>query len=66
MISQLVQEFTDWLVIFATDLLIPLMAFAFLCGIGLRSLIYYTIKREEWFAKEFDRRVDTFLDVRRI
>lgn len=63
MVSHYVQVFLDWMVTFATDLLIPIMMLTFFAGIALRGLIYYTIKREEWFAKEFDRRVDHHLEV---
>lgn len=34
----------------------------FFFSVTLRLLIYYTIKREEWFSKEFDRRVDSYMD----
>lgn len=66
MVSNFVQAFLDWLVTFATDLLIPAMIVTFFAAIALRGLIYYTIKREEWFAKEFDRRVDEYMDLDKI
>jgi hypothetical protein len=28
----------------------------------LRALVYFTVKRHEWFAKEFEKRVDRYLD----
>ncbi len=54
----------DTLVIFATYWLIPLMVLLFLSGIVLRSLVYYTVRRQEWFAKEFEKRVDNFIEER--
>lgn len=59
-----VHSFVDALVIFASYWLIPTMMFLFIFGIALRSIIYYTVKREEWFAKEFEKRVDNYLKER--
>jgi len=65
MFSQdLVQSLVDGVVIFATDLLMPAMAVFFLFSISLRVLIYYTVKREDWFSKEFSKRVKKFQDAR--
>ncbi len=66
MFSQsLVQGFVDGVVVFATDLLMPAMALFFFAAVGLRVLIYYTVKREEWFAREFSKRVRKFQDSRK-
>jgi hypothetical protein len=54
----------DLLIVFATHWLIPLMTFLFFSAIIFRFIIYYTIKREEWFSKEFLKRVDNFLEER--
>ncbi len=51
----------DILVVFATNWLIPSMVVLFFVAIALRALIYYTVKRELWFAKEFEKRVDNYL-----
>ncbi|MFA6237515.1 MAG: hypothetical protein WC635_09335 [Bacteriovorax sp.] len=65
MFSQdLVQGLVDGVVVFATDLLMPAMAAFFVFSITLRVLIYYTVKREDWFAKEFSKRVRKFMDAR--
>ncbi len=40
------------------------MIVTFLAGIVLRSLVYYTVRRQEWFAKEFEKRVDLFMEER--
>lgn len=65
MFSQgLVQGLVDGVVIFATDLLMPAMAVFFVVSITLRVLVWYTVKREDWFAKEFSKRVKKFMDAR--
>lgn len=65
MFSQdLVQGMVDGVVVFATDLLMPCMVVFFVFAITLRTLIYYTVKREDWFSKEFSKRVRKFLDAR--
>lgn len=39
-----------------------MMGVVFLAAIGFRWLVYYTVKRHEWFAREFEKRVNTFMD----
>jgi len=39
-----------------------LMGFLFLVGCVLRFLIHYTVKRHEWFAREFEKRVHLFIE----
>lgn len=62
MTQMMVQRLIDFLVDFATDNLIPLMAVTFVIGMLLRGLIYVTIKRSDNFAKEFEKRAAKFLD----
>lgn len=65
MFSQdLVQGLVDGVVVFATDLLMPAMALFFICAMALRFLVYYTVRREDWFSKEFAKRVKKFQDQR--
>ncbi len=45
----------------ATDLLMPLMAFAFTGAVILRFLIWATVKREAWFARGFEKRTLDYL-----
>ena len=59
-----VQSIVDGVVVFATDLLMPVMGAFFVFAIVLRCLIYYTVKREDWFSKEFSKRVKKFQDAR--
>ncbi|MEN0058970.1 MAG: hypothetical protein AAGB31_09055 [Bdellovibrio sp.] len=38
------------------------MGAVFLVGLFFRSMIYYTVRRHEWFAKEFEKRVNRFIE----
>lgn len=58
------QTLLDALVVFATAWLIPTMLVLFSFAIILRGLVYYTVRRQEWFAKEFDKRVENFMEER--
>ncbi len=62
--QKVVYTFIDALVIFASHWLIPTMMFLFIVGMSFRAIIFYTVKREEWFAKEFEKRVDIYLKER--
>lgn len=62
--QKVIYTFMDALVIFASHWLIPTMMFLFVGGMIFRGIIYYTVKREEWFAKEFEKRVDIYLKER--
>lgn len=59
-----VQSIVDGTVVFATDLLMPAMGIFFIVSAALRVLIYYTVKREDWFSREFSKRVKKFMDAR--
>ncbi len=50
------------LISLAKVMIIPTMIVVFFSSIILRALIYYTVTREESFAKEFEKRVNRFLD----
>ena len=52
----------DGLVTFATDLLMPVMVIAFGVAVCLRLLIYFSLRREYWFAREFEKRVHAIID----
>lgn len=39
------------------------MAGVFVMGIFLRAIIYYTVRRHEWFAREFEKRVNRFMET---
>lgn len=59
-----VQGIVDGTVVFATDLLMPAMGIFFVASMTLRVLIYYTVKREDWFSREFSKRVTKFMSAR--
>lgn len=46
---------------FANDLLMPVMVVAFFGAVALRILMHMTIRREEWFAQAFQKRVYDYL-----
>ncbi|HPI39154.1 MAG TPA: hypothetical protein PLJ21_00010 [Pseudobdellovibrionaceae bacterium] len=56
-----VQKFLTHFVDVARILHFPVMFFALVVGITLRSLIYYSVKRNDWFARQFEVRVGRFL-----
>jgi len=56
-------SFADWLVHYATGTVEYIMLTMFVVGVTLRLLIQYTVKREEWFAKEFEKRINRFMDL---
>ncbi len=60
--QEMVEALVNFLVKFSTDMLMPTMGVLFIIGIALRGLIYYTVKREHWFAKEFEKRVHDYMD----
>lgn len=39
------------------------MVIAFAVGVTLRALVYYTVRRHEWFSQEFEKRVGRFLQL---
>lgn len=39
------------------------MALAFVAGTFFRAMIYYTIRRHEWFSREFEKRVNRFMET---
>lgn len=52
------KSFADWFV-----LGLPwFMGALFLVGATVRLLIFYTVKRHEWFIREFEKRVSSLLD----
>lgn len=52
----------DHLVPIGINLLFPTMLLFFVGGIVFRSLIFYTVKRHDWFAREFEKRVTRYLE----
>ena len=56
----MIQSAIDGFVEVAGEVLLPAICIVFVVGLVLRSLIYFTLKREHWFAQEFDKRVQNF------
>lgn len=62
MINQAINTLVDWIVIVASDLLMPMMVFAWGMAFLVRGLIYFTISREAWFAEELEKRANAMLE----
>lgn len=60
------ESLTHWIingiVSFFADLLMPLMLLAFVSSVFFRIVIFFNIRRGDWFAKEFAKRIDNFVD----
>jgi len=57
-----VQSLVDFLVVFATDFLLPIMGIVFFLGVTARVLIWWTVKREYWFAAELEKRIQRYIN----
>lgn len=60
--SGLISHIIDGLVVFGSNVLLPFMGFMFITAIAARTLLYYTVKREEWFVNEFEKRMVHYLE----
>jgi hypothetical protein len=60
--NTLVHGFIDGLVNVSKAWHFPVMFAMFIFGLALRGLVFYTVKRHEWFAREFEKRVGRFLE----
>lgn len=61
MLESLINKVVENGIVVAADLLMPFMLLFFCFAVTLRCLIYFTIKREDWFTKEFAKRVNKFM-----
>ncbi len=61
--QEVIQILIEWLVEFATDLLIPAMIVLFIVSIVFRIIIFFNISRGDWFAREFAKRIDSFVEI---
>ncbi len=59
--NDLINSIIQGIIVFANDILMPAMVVVFFAAVTIRCLIYMTIKREEWFAKAFQKRVYDYL-----
>lgn len=60
--NALTHQFIDGLVTVSKAWHFPVMIAAFVFGVALRVLVWYTVKRHEWFAREFEKRVGRFME----
>lgn len=61
--NSLILEFMQGVVSFGFNGLLPTMCLLFAVGIVGRILVVYTVKRNDWFVREFEKRVDQFIVV---
>jgi hypothetical protein len=60
--NALIHNFVTSVSLHGRQFLLPSMILLFMVAVLLRMLIFFTISREHWFAKEFEKRVRRFLD----
>jgi hypothetical protein len=59
--NSLISQVLNGIMNVANDLLMPMMVLTFFGAVVLRVLMHLTVKREEWFAKAFQKRVYDYL-----
>lgn len=57
----MIENFINFFVTFATDILLPTMVIGFVLAVIMRVLVWFTVSRELWFAKEFEKRLNYLL-----
>jgi hypothetical protein len=60
--NQLINAMVYAINVIANQFLMPIMLIAFIVGVIARLLVFYTVKRQEWFVKEFEKRVMKFIE----
>lgn len=64
MISEVLTTFmSSGILPLAVELLLPVMVFGFIIGVTFRVLVWYTVRRHDWFAQEFEKRVNRFIET---
>jgi hypothetical protein len=64
MISQMLSKLmASGILTWAVEFLLPTMFLVFLTGVTLRILVWYTVRRHDWFAREFEKRVNKFIET---
>ncbi|MEZ0391344.1 MAG: hypothetical protein ACAH59_03955 [Pseudobdellovibrionaceae bacterium] len=61
-LNLMIHNLIEGIVHYSKILHFPIMVGAFIVGVALRFLVFYTVKRHDWFAMEFEKRVSRFLD----
>jgi hypothetical protein len=60
--TEFIQHNIEVVVRIFNHVLYPIMGITFVFGIAARYLIYHTVKREDWFSREFSKRVQRFVE----
>ncbi len=60
------QALVDAVVSASSDLLFPLMFLGFGIALFLKSLVAFTIRRQQWFAREFEKRIVRHLESKEL
>lgn len=60
MSEQVTQILIGYLIEFSTNYLIPFMLVIFVLGVAFRILVYYTVRRELYYVREFSKRVKEY------
>jgi hypothetical protein len=59
--ESIVHTALDFLVFFGKTFQMPMMFTVFILGVTFRLLIFQTVRRHEWFARQFEARVSEFM-----
>ena len=60
--NEMIQKMIDLLVTASYTVKFPALIILFVVALAARYLVYYTVKRSDWFAAEFERRVLRYLE----
>ena len=62
-LESFMQTMVELIIKGASQFFFPLMLCLFGIGISLRLLIWYTVKRHDWFSMEFEKRVSRYFEL---
>ncbi len=60
-VESMVHHVLDGVVVIGRSIHMPFMLGTFVIGATMRLLVFHTVKRHEWFAREFEDRVTDFM-----
>ncbi len=61
-VESMVHSVLDTVVVVGKSIHMPFMVGTFVIGATMRMLVYHTVKRHEWFGREFEDRVTDFMN----
>ncbi len=61
-VESMVHSVLDTVVVVGRSIHMPFMVGTFVIGATMRMLVYHTVKRHEWFGREFEDRVTDFMN----